>query len=63
MSTDAQRKASKKYLDKLDEIRIRIKQDGTKEQIAAVAKKRGLSINAYILGLIEKDMQDAKDEE
>lgn len=63
MSTDAQRKASKKYLDKLDEIRIRIKQDGTKERIAAVAKKRGLSINAYILGLIEKDMQDAKNEE
>ncbi len=63
MSTDAQRKASKKYLDKLDEIRIRIKQDGTKEQIAAVAKKRGLSINAYILGLIEKDMQSAENEE
>ena len=63
MSTDAQRKASKKYLDKLDEIRIRIKHDGTKEQIAAVAKKRGLSINAYILGLIEKDMQSAENEE
>lgn len=57
VSTEAQRKASRKYLGNMDEIRIRLKQDGTKEKIASFAKNRGLSVNAYILGLIEADMK------
>ncbi len=33
---------------------------GTKEKIKARAQQEGMSLNAYIVGLIEKDMGEEK---
>ena len=40
---------------KLDHITIRV-QGGEKDRIKAHAQSKGMSLNAYIVGLIEKDM-------
>lgn len=53
--TDAQKKATNKYFEKLDEFKVRVKK-GQKEIIQAHAQEKGLSLNAYIVSLIEKDM-------
>lgn len=53
--SDAQKKATSKYFGKLDEIKIRV-QKGQKAVIQAHAQSKGLSLNAYIVSLIEKDM-------
>ena len=53
--SDAQKKATSKYFGKLDEIKIRV-QKGKKAEIQAHAQSKGLSLNAYIVSLIEKDM-------
>lgn len=53
--SDAQKKATSKYFGKLDEIKIRVPK-GQKAEIQAHAQKKGLSLNAYIVSLIEKDM-------
>ena len=53
--TDAQKKATKKYFEKIDEIKIRVTK-GQKAVIKAHAKNKGLSLNAYIVDLIEKDI-------
>ena len=57
LATDAKRKANRKYLGTLDEIRIRVKQDGTKEKIAAHAAARGESVNAFIARAIRETME------
>lgn len=54
--TDAQKKATSKYFEKLDEIKIRVPK-GQKAVIQAHAKNKGLSLNAYIVDLIEKDIR------
>lgn len=52
---DAQKKASIKYLaDKTDSIQIRVPK-GKKEEYKALAAAKGLSLNAYIIKLIEQD--------
>lgn len=54
---EAQKKASIKYLsEKTDDIRIRAPK-GEKAEIQAAAKKQGESMNAYILGAIDKRMK------
>lgn len=53
--TDAQKKATNKYFEKLDEFKVRVPK-GQKELIQARAQSKGLSLNAYIISLIEKDM-------
>lgn len=53
--SDAQKKATSKYFGKLDEIKIRVPK-GQKAVIQARAQEKGLSLNAYIVSLIEKDM-------
>lgn len=55
MATKAHLEGNKRYLDKLDNITIRV-QGGQKDKIKAHAQKEGMSLNAYIVGLIEKDM-------
>lgn len=42
-----------------EDIRLRVKK-GEKETIKAHAEKKGLSLNAYINMLIEKDMEEEK---
>lgn len=52
---DAQKKASIKYLaDKTDSVQIRVPK-GKKEEYKALAASKGLSLNAYIIKLIEQD--------
>lgn len=53
MATKAHLEGNKRYLEKLDHITIRV-QGGTKEKIKARAQQEGMSLNAYIVGLIEK---------
>ena len=56
MATEAQKKATAKYLsNSCDEIKIRVKK-GQKALIQEKAEKKGLSLNSYIVSLIEKDM-------
>ena len=50
--SEAQKKATKKYLDGLDEIRIRAK-DGTKARWKAAAEERGQSLNQFIVDIVE----------
>lgn len=58
MSTsDAQKRASMKYRAKTKEqMNIDIKK-GMKEAYKQQAAKRGLSLSAYIISLIERDME------
>ena len=60
MATKAHLEGNKRYLEKLDHITIRV-QGGTKEKIKARAQQEGMSLNAYIVGLIEKDMRTEED--
>ena len=59
MATKAQLEGNKRYLEKLDHITIRV-QGGTKEKIKAHAQQKGMSLNAYIVDLIERDMDVKK---
>ena len=58
--TDAQKKATAKYLkEQYKELRFRVK----KEQAQAIEERAaflGLSFRAYMLGLIEKDMESGR---
>lgn len=55
-TTKAQIKATAKYNAKsYDRIEIKVKK-GQKAVIQAHAQEKGLSLNAYIVSLIEKDM-------
>lgn len=58
--SEAQKRATLKYRDKAcDRIEIVVKK-GLKEQYKAYAAARGLSLNAYIIELIECDMEGKK---
>lgn len=46
--------ANKRYLEKFDEIRIRVPL-GTKDEYKAQAARAGKSLNQYIIDCIEKD--------
>lgn len=52
--TETQLRAHKKYLSSLDEIKIRSAK-GTKDVFKAQAAYRGLSLNSYVLALLERD--------
>lgn len=54
---EAQKRASIKYLsEKTDDIRVRVPK-GKKDEYKAQAEARGLSLNAYIIKLIDADKQ------
>lgn len=58
--SEAQKRATLKYRDKAyDRFELQFKK-GAKEAYKAQATKRGLSLNAYIVSLIEKDMEEEK---
>lgn len=54
MATEAHLRGNSKYLAKLDEIRIRVPK-GKKQEYKTQAEKRGMSLNAYIVNLLEQD--------
>lgn len=54
---ESQKRATAKYMKaNLEEIKIRVKK-GRKAELKKQAAKRGLSLQAYIISLIEADMQ------
>ena len=56
--SEAQKRATLKYRDKAyEQMNLQVKR-GTKDIYKAQAAKRGLSLNAYIISLIEKDMEE-----
>jgi hypothetical protein len=55
MATKAHLEGNKRYLEKLDQYTLRLP-GGSKDKIKAHAQEQGMSLNAYIVGLIEKDM-------
>ena len=60
MPTEAQKKAIKNYLDKQDEIRIRLPK-GEKEVIKKYAQDNGESMNSFIIRAIKAAMESADD--
>ncbi len=54
--SEAQKKASVKYLEKLDEIRIRMPK-GKKELIKAHADAQGESVNGFINRAVDETME------
>lgn len=55
--TQAQNKATQKYIKKAyDTFYIRAKK-GKKAEYMEAAEKKGMSFNAYVLDLIEKDIE------
>lgn len=56
--SEARRRANDKYIAKAyDDVKLRVYK-GQREQIAEYARKKGLSLNAYVMGLISADMGD-----
>lgn len=56
--TDAQKRAVAKYNAKsYDRIEIKVKK-GEKEKIKAHAESRGMSLNAFIVEAIEKELRE-----
>ena len=56
----AQQKAVGKYeKENYDKVLLRL-QKGSRDKIKAHAQQKGMSLNAYIVGLIEKDMGEEK---
>lgn len=60
-TTDAQKRATINYQKKLSSISIRLKPEHA-EKIKKRAEEQGMSLRAYILGLIERDMKTAEGE-
>lgn len=58
MATKAKLEGNKRYQEKLDRIVIYVGK-GKKDKIKAHAQSKGMSLNAYIVGLIEGDMNNA----
>ena len=54
--SEAQRKAAAKYLEKLDEMRIRMPK-GRKDEIKAHAETQGQSVNSFIIAAIDEKME------
>ena len=59
--SEAQKKASIKYLEKLDEIRIRMPK-GDKNNIKEAASAAGESMNQYIINAVDQRMERDKRE-
>lgn len=56
--SEAQKKATAKYMkNKLDDIKVRVPK-GKREFYKAHAERKGKSLNALIIELLEKDMQE-----
>jgi hypothetical protein len=57
VASEAKLKGNKKYLEKQDDIKIRVPK-GKRDIISAYVQKKGIkSLNAYIVGLIDEDMR------
>ena len=50
--TEAEKKANKKYLEKLDVIYLRLTPE-EKEQISSYAKSKGESVNSFVIRAVK----------
>lgn len=57
---DQRKKSNKKYLEKFDEIKIRVP-EGEKQKIKDYADSRGESMNSFIIRAISETMERDKD--
>ena len=57
--SEAQKKASVKYLEKLDEVRIRAEK-GTKDRWKNAASDQGKSLNQFIVDTVENEIRALK---
>lgn len=58
--SEAQKRATMKYAaSNYERLNLQLRK-GKKAEYRAQAEKRGLSLNAYIVSLIEKDMEEDK---
>ena len=55
MATKAQLEGNKRHQEKLDRVVFYVEKGG-KEKMRAHAQEQGMSLNAYIVSLIERDM-------
>lgn len=53
--SEAQKKASVKYLEKLDEVRVRAEK-GTKKRWKNAAASRGKSLNQFVVDAVEHEI-------
>jgi len=60
MATKAHLEGNKRYLDKLDEMKIRVPK-GKKELIQDMAASVGKSLNGYVNGAIDEKMERDND--
>lgn len=57
MATKAKLEANKRYLEKQDSFLVRLPK-GRKDEVVVFAKEvRGKNLNAYVISLIEADME------
>ena len=57
MSTEAKRRGNAKYLnEKVEDIKVRVPK-GKREEYKEQAQKKGYSLNAYIIKLLEDDKE------
>ncbi len=54
--SEAQKKAANKYLEKFDDIKIRVPK-GKRDIYKEYAASKGTSLNNLIVALLEKDME------
>lgn len=54
MLSEAQKKANNKYFEKFDDIKVRVPA-GKKAEYKEQAEAHGMSLNAYIVKLLEQD--------
>lgn len=60
--SEAQKKASVKYLEKLDEVRIRAEK-GTKSRWKNAAENRGKSLNQFVIDAVENEISVAAEKD
>ena len=58
-TSDAQKKATNKYLEKFEDIKIRVPK-GSRDKYKEYAASKGMSLNNLIIALIEQDMINNK---
>ena len=58
--TEAQARATKKYLSNIGEYKLRVSKED-KERYMSLAKSAGMSLNAYIIQAIEEKIQRDND--
>lgn len=60
--TEAQAKATKKYLSNIGEYKVRVSKE-KKDYYMSVAKEKGMSLNEYIIQAIEEKISHDKEQQ